>query len=284
MTATPASEVEARDAPTWAGDAVDAVDFDAWFDTPWGRLAFAVASAALLHAAGDLAGNRVLDAGCGTGRFSAALDDQHSAVVGVDPDPKELGDLVGDGPGEHRAAERASGAEGGVGGVLVVGVAGDATIVEDEERSGVDGAGGAGDVVGEPCGGLGGKVAVEVVEKLDVGDAEDGAGGGELVGADGGELTGDAVEGGGFAVGEAEHADATAGVGEGGEDGAEAEGFVAGVGAYDEHAGHRRQAVVHECRSLSIARTWKAPQVGAARPAISSRAPSRDRPGKAPGA
>lgn len=88
MTAVPASEVEARDAPSWTGDARD---YDAWFDTPWGRHAFAVESAALLHAGGYLAGNRVLDAGCGTGRFSAPLADQHAAVVGVDADPAMLG-------------------------------------------------------------------------------------------------------------------------------------------------------------------------------------------------
>ena len=62
------------------------MDYDAWFDTPWGRYAFAIESATVLRAAGDLAGRRVLDAGCGTGRFTAALGNEHATVVGVDPD------------------------------------------------------------------------------------------------------------------------------------------------------------------------------------------------------
>ena len=37
----------------------------------------------------------------------------------------------------------------------MVGVAGDATVVEDEERRGVDSAGGAGDVAGELIEGVG---------------------------------------------------------------------------------------------------------------------------------
>ena len=127
-------------------------------------------------------------------------------------------------------------------------------------------------------------MAVGIVEELDASDAEDVAGGDELVGADGAKFTGDAVEAGGFAVGEAQHADAAAGIGEGGEDGAEAEGLVVGVGAHDEHVRQRRQGVVHARRSLSMTRIWNAPRAGAARPASSSSEPSRDRPGKSPGA
>jgi SAM-dependent methyltransferase len=87
MTTTPTAVVQARDAPSWTGDAGD---YDAWFDKPWGRYAFSVEAATVLRSAGDLAGRRVLDAGCGTGRFSAALADRHTAAVSVDPDPDML--------------------------------------------------------------------------------------------------------------------------------------------------------------------------------------------------
>jgi SAM-dependent methyltransferase len=88
MTTTPAFDDQARDVPAWTGDAVD---YDVWFDTLWGHHAFAVESATVRRACGALAGRRALDAGCGTGRFSAALAGQHTAVVGVDPDPAMLG-------------------------------------------------------------------------------------------------------------------------------------------------------------------------------------------------
>jgi SAM-dependent methyltransferase len=46
---------------------------------------------ALLVREGDLAGCRVLDVGCGTGRFAAALTESHGCtVVGVDPSPGML--------------------------------------------------------------------------------------------------------------------------------------------------------------------------------------------------
>jgi SAM-dependent methyltransferase len=87
VTTTATSETQVRDTPAWTADAID---YDAWFDTPWGRYAFAVEAATVLRATGDLAGRRVLDAGCGTGRFSAALADRHRAVTGIDPDPSML--------------------------------------------------------------------------------------------------------------------------------------------------------------------------------------------------
>ena len=87
MTTTPTAGLQAPDTAAWIGDADD---YDAWFDTPWGRHAFSVEAAAVLRAAGDHAGRRVLDAGCGTGRFTAALATQNATVLGVDPDPDML--------------------------------------------------------------------------------------------------------------------------------------------------------------------------------------------------
>ena len=44
-----------------------------------------------LVAEGDLAGRRVVDVGCGTGRFAAALAERGAKVWGVDPSPEMLG-------------------------------------------------------------------------------------------------------------------------------------------------------------------------------------------------
>lgn len=87
MTTTPTLRPHAADTSAWIGDAAD---YDAWFDVPWGRHAFSVEAAAVLRAAGELDGRRVLDAGCGTGRFTAALADQTAAAIAVDPDPDML--------------------------------------------------------------------------------------------------------------------------------------------------------------------------------------------------
>lgn len=78
------------------GAATSAGAYDRWFDEPWGRYAFAVESAAVLRAAGPLAGARLLDGGCGTGRFGAAAaaagaPGLGAAVVGIDPDADMLG-------------------------------------------------------------------------------------------------------------------------------------------------------------------------------------------------
>ncbi|MFP3901402.1 MAG: class I SAM-dependent methyltransferase [Acidimicrobiia bacterium] len=69
----------------------DARSYDAWFDSPWGRYAWAEESR-LLHAALEgSGGRRGLDVGCGTGRSSALLREHASYVVGIDPDPGMLG-------------------------------------------------------------------------------------------------------------------------------------------------------------------------------------------------
>lgn len=69
----------------------DARRYDTWFESPWGRYAWAVESR-LLRAALDGSGGRlVLDVGCGTGRSSALLGDPGSHVVGIDPDADMLG-------------------------------------------------------------------------------------------------------------------------------------------------------------------------------------------------
>lgn len=60
--------------------------YDAWFEATWGRYAFAVESRALLKAIGPVRGSKVLDAGCGTGRFSEALSRAGATVSGLDRD------------------------------------------------------------------------------------------------------------------------------------------------------------------------------------------------------
>jgi len=68
-------------APTAAASA-----YDAWFDSPWGRYAFEVETAAIRRGLGPLDGRRVLDVGCGTGRFTAVLEGLAGLIVGIDLD------------------------------------------------------------------------------------------------------------------------------------------------------------------------------------------------------
>jgi SAM-dependent methyltransferase len=66
---------------------VDAArDYDRWFDERWGSYAFAVEAGAIRQAAGPLRGVRVLDAGCGTGRFAASFEAGDGRVVALDAD------------------------------------------------------------------------------------------------------------------------------------------------------------------------------------------------------
>lgn len=69
----------------------EAATYDRWFDSPWGRYAFNVEVGVVLEAIGPLAGSvHVLDAGCGTGRFTARLEASGASVVGLDIDPAML--------------------------------------------------------------------------------------------------------------------------------------------------------------------------------------------------
>jgi ubiquinone/menaquinone biosynthesis C-methylase UbiE len=76
--------------PGVSSPAVTAATYDAWFERPWGRYAFAIESRAVCDALGPVEGRAVLDAGCGTGRFSLVLAQAGARVVGVDHDMDAL--------------------------------------------------------------------------------------------------------------------------------------------------------------------------------------------------
>jgi SAM-dependent methyltransferase len=69
---------------------LDPATYDAWFDQPWGAHAFVVERDALLDALGPLDCRRLLDVGCGTGRFTAVFEVAGAQVVGIDRDPRML--------------------------------------------------------------------------------------------------------------------------------------------------------------------------------------------------
>jgi len=64
--------------------------YAAWFDTALGQRVWADEMAVLLDLVGDVAGRRVVDAGCGDGRLAAVLAGGGARVVGVDLDPDML--------------------------------------------------------------------------------------------------------------------------------------------------------------------------------------------------
>jgi SAM-dependent methyltransferase len=68
----------------------DAEAYDTWFDRPWGAYAMAVEHRLLLAVVPSLAGLRICDAGCSTGRLTQRLEQAGATVVGVDRDPASL--------------------------------------------------------------------------------------------------------------------------------------------------------------------------------------------------
>jgi ubiquinone/menaquinone biosynthesis C-methylase UbiE len=85
ITVDPVGSVEPPSRWTAPADA-----YDAWFERPWGRHAAATEHRMLLAAAGAVEGTRVLDAGCGTGRFMHRLEAEGAGVIGVDRDADAL--------------------------------------------------------------------------------------------------------------------------------------------------------------------------------------------------
>ncbi len=76
--------------------------YDGWFESPWGQFAFDVEWKRVRSALEVPEGAHVLAVGCGTGRFTRALEEVGAVVVGLDRDPAMLavarsrvfGDLV----------------------------------------------------------------------------------------------------------------------------------------------------------------------------------------------
>ena len=74
------------DAPTSIGPAARVV----WRATPLGAVSEAIEQRLILDMMGELAGRRVLDAGCGNGALVCAAASRGADVTGIDPDPAML--------------------------------------------------------------------------------------------------------------------------------------------------------------------------------------------------
>ncbi|MHB8328329.1 MAG: methyltransferase domain-containing protein [Acidimicrobiales bacterium] len=73
------------------GQRLEAAAYDRWFDSPWGRYSFDIELGAVSEAVGPLSTDvRILDAGCGTGHFTAQLEASGATVVDLDLDPAML--------------------------------------------------------------------------------------------------------------------------------------------------------------------------------------------------
>ena len=72
--------------------------YDSWFDTPPGRLVKQYESRLLLELLAPLAGEKILDAGCGTGIFTQGVLDSGAVVTGVDLSAPMLKKAVHRGP------------------------------------------------------------------------------------------------------------------------------------------------------------------------------------------
>jgi ubiquinone/menaquinone biosynthesis C-methylase UbiE len=80
--------VSAGDAPVHGGDR--AARYDAWYATPLGAASHRFELAAVAEVARALPGEAALDAGCGTGIYTAWLSERGLRVVGVDRDEAML--------------------------------------------------------------------------------------------------------------------------------------------------------------------------------------------------
>ena len=86
--------------------------------------------------------------------------------------PQAVGDAGGQCPGQHGQAQRSGGPDGRGCGGPVVGMAGDAGVVEDQQPAGVIPGGQPGDVRGQFGRRYLGETAVGMIQQRDGGDAE----------------------------------------------------------------------------------------------------------------
>lgn len=77
-------------APAQAPPAIGPEAYAGWRATSLGAITESIEQRVLLELTGDLAGKRVLDAGCGDGALVCALAARGAEAIGVDPDPAML--------------------------------------------------------------------------------------------------------------------------------------------------------------------------------------------------